>query len=99
MSPLLSLAALAAPPISAPSHARRSRPREPASVYGQIREVLSACPDRAWRACDVRRRLAARGLRLSHEVLGQRLHKMARRRQVQRVTLPGEWFSRWQVLR
>lgn len=93
---LLSFAALAAAPVSAP-RARRSRPREAASVYGRIRAVLAAEPCRALRGCDVRARLARKGLRLSHEEVGQRLHKMHARRQVQRVEVPGEWFSRWQA--
>lgn len=93
---LLSIAALAAAPVSAP-RPRRSRPREADSVYGRIRAVLAAAPFRAVRSCDVRARLARQGLRLSHEAVGQRLHKMHLRRQVQRVSVPGEWFSRWQI--
>ena len=93
---MLSFAAMAAAPLSAPRQ-RRSRPREAGSVYGRIRAVLAANPCRALRGCDVRARLARQGLRLSHEVVSQRLHKMHARRQVQRVEVPGEWFSRWQV--
>lgn len=77
--------------------ARRSRPREPDSGYGQIRAVLAAAPFTAFRARDVRRRLLRRGVRLTHEAVSQRLHKMHHRRQVQRVEVPGEWFARWQI--
>jgi len=78
------------------SAGRRSRPREPRSIYGRIRAVLARNPGRALRACEVRRRLARQGLRISDEAVAQRLHKMAARRQVQRVQVPGEWFARWQ---
>lgn len=77
--------------------AKRSRPREPDSSYGKIRAILGAAPCRAFRACDVRQRLVQRGLRLTHEAVSQRLHKMHHRRQVQRVEVPGEWFARWQI--
>ena len=65
-------------------------------MYGRIRAVLACNQDRALRASEIRRRLVWRGVRLSHEAVAQRLHKMAARRQVQRVQVPGEWFSRWQ---
>lgn len=91
--PFAAIAAAASPPIPQ----RRSRPREPDSGYGKIRAVLAASKWQALRACDVRRRLARRGLRLTHEAVSQKLHKMQRRRQVHRVEIPGEWFSRWQI--
>lgn len=96
-----SLASLLAvvPPVRKPGRSvRRSRPREPSSIYGHIRQVLAAHPDRALRACEVRQRLSRRGVRLSHEAVSQKLHKMQGRRQVSRVSVPGEWFSRWQVV-
>ena len=95
MTSSLPFAAIAA--AATPKPQKRSRPREPDSGYGQIRAVLAATPFKALRACDVRQRLARRGLRLSHEAVSQKLHKMQRRHQVQRVTIPGEWFSRWQA--
>lgn len=83
--------------LSVPRPQKRSRPREPDSGYGQIRAVLAAAPLKALRACDVRQRLIRRGLRLSHEAVSQKLHKMYRRHQVQKVEVPGDWFSRWQI--
>lgn len=99
MADPLSLVALAWAGVARPCArpARRSRPREAASVYGRIRAVLAAEPCRALRGCDVRARLARKGLHLSHEAVAQRLHKMHHRHQVQRVEVPGEWFSRWQI--
>lgn len=87
-----------AAPLAANQRDRRSRPREPDSIYGHIRQVLAAHPERALRACEIRQRLSRRGVRLSHEAVSQKLHKMQGRRQVLRVSVPGEWFSRWQVL-
>lgn len=97
--PALSFAAMASAGLvrSSPRATKRSRPREPDSSYGKIRAVLAAAPCRAFRACDVRQRLVRRGLRMTHEAVSQKLHKMARRRQVQRVVVPGEWYSRWQA--
>ena len=94
----LSLAVLAGATANqaAASSKRNSRPREAGSVYGRIRAVLAGAPFRAVRARDIRARLARQGIRLTHEAVSQKLHKMQRRRQVQRVEIPGEWFSRWQ---
>lgn len=59
--------------------------------------MLEASPFRAFRAREVRAALARRKLDISHEAVSQRLHKMHRRRQIERVSIPGEWFSRWQA--
>lgn len=67
--------------------------RKADSVYGRIRAVLASDSARLWRVGDVHARVPG----VSRQALAEKLHKLARRRQIVRVEVPGERFARWQA--
>lgn len=61
------------------------------SVYGRIRAALAARPAHAWATAEIVIQVPDVG----RKALVEKLHKMARRRQILRVEVPGERFARW----
>lgn len=63
------------------------------SIYGLIRRVLAKRPEHCWAVDEIWPWM----LGVSRQELVEKLHKLAVRRQIVRVEIPGERFARWQA--